>query len=324
MKRAVNEGFSGGEKKRNEILQMAVLEPKLAVLDETDSGLDIDALRIVAGGVNALRGPDARDARDHALPAPARLHRARPRARAGRRPHRAVAAARSSRSSSRRRATAGSRGAAPVSALETARDRFVADARAHSPTRARGEPAWLARSARDAIAAFAARGLPTHARGGVALHESRAARRACRSRSPSRRAIARADARGARHAAVRVQPATCSSNGRVAARALVGAGPARRRALRQPRGAARATARAAIEAHLGRHVDSKQHPFAALNTAFVERRRGRARAARRRVRAADPPRLRRAPAATRRSVTHPRVLVVAGGGQPRDDRRRTT
>ena len=58
MSRSVNEGFSGGEKKRNEILQMAVLEPKLAVLDETDSGLDIDALRIVADGVNRLRTPD--------------------------------------------------------------------------------------------------------------------------------------------------------------------------------------------------------------------------------------------------------------------------
>jgi Fe-S cluster assembly ATP-binding protein len=56
--RAVNAGFSGGEKKRNEILQMAVLEPKLAILDETDSGLDIDALRIVAGGVNQLKRPD--------------------------------------------------------------------------------------------------------------------------------------------------------------------------------------------------------------------------------------------------------------------------
>ena len=56
--RSVNEGFSGGEKKRNEILQMAVLEPKLAVLDETDSGLDIDALRIVAGGVNKLANQD--------------------------------------------------------------------------------------------------------------------------------------------------------------------------------------------------------------------------------------------------------------------------
>ena len=54
-KRAVNDGFSGGEKKRNEIFQMAVLEPKLALLDETDSGLDIDALRVVAGGVNAMR-----------------------------------------------------------------------------------------------------------------------------------------------------------------------------------------------------------------------------------------------------------------------------
>jgi Fe-S cluster assembly ATP-binding protein len=58
LSRAVNEGFSGGEKKRNEILQMAVLEPTLAILDETDSGLDIDALRIVAGGINRLRGPD--------------------------------------------------------------------------------------------------------------------------------------------------------------------------------------------------------------------------------------------------------------------------
>src|SRR2546423_4311179 len=58
MKRPVNEGFSGGEKKRNEIFQMAVLEPKLCILDETDSGLDIDALRIVADGVNALRSKD--------------------------------------------------------------------------------------------------------------------------------------------------------------------------------------------------------------------------------------------------------------------------
>src|SRR3954471_16089859 len=58
LKRPVNEGFSGGEKKRNEIFQMAVLDPKLAILDETDSGLDIDALRTVADGVNALRNKD--------------------------------------------------------------------------------------------------------------------------------------------------------------------------------------------------------------------------------------------------------------------------
>jgi Fe-S cluster assembly ATP-binding protein len=58
LNRSVNEGFSGGEKKRNEILQMAVLQPKLAILDETDSGLDIDALRIVAKGVNTMRSPD--------------------------------------------------------------------------------------------------------------------------------------------------------------------------------------------------------------------------------------------------------------------------
>ena len=58
LNRPVNEGFSGGEKKRNEIFQMAVLEPTLAILDETDSGLDIDALKVVARGVNALRRPD--------------------------------------------------------------------------------------------------------------------------------------------------------------------------------------------------------------------------------------------------------------------------
>ena len=58
LNRPVNEGFSGGEKKRNEIFQMAVLDPKLAILDETDSGLDIDALKVVADGVNALRSPD--------------------------------------------------------------------------------------------------------------------------------------------------------------------------------------------------------------------------------------------------------------------------
>jgi Fe-S cluster assembly ATP-binding protein len=58
VKRSVNEGFSGGEKKRNEIFQMAILEPSLAILDETDSGLDIDALRTVARGVNQLRSPE--------------------------------------------------------------------------------------------------------------------------------------------------------------------------------------------------------------------------------------------------------------------------
>lgn len=58
LSRSINEGFSGGEKKRNEIFQMAMLEPKLAILDETDSGLDIDALRIVANGINKLHSPE--------------------------------------------------------------------------------------------------------------------------------------------------------------------------------------------------------------------------------------------------------------------------
>ena len=93
--RSVNEGFSGGEKKKNEIFQMAMLNPTLSILDETDSGLDIDALRIVAGGVNQLRSKDNAQAPQrrqrhrchHPLPAPARLHRAGLRARALRGPH---------------------------------------------------------------------------------------------------------------------------------------------------------------------------------------------------------------------------------------------
>ena len=90
LKRNVNVGFSGGEKKRNEVLQMAILRPKLAILDETDSGLDIDALqdrrrrRQRAARARLLR------AGHHALPAPARPHRAGPRACAGRWPHRAL------------------------------------------------------------------------------------------------------------------------------------------------------------------------------------------------------------------------------------------
>ena len=72
---SLNEGFSGGEKKRNEIFQMAMLEPKLAILDETDSGLDIDALRIVANGVNQLKSERQCNHRSYSLPAIAGLYR---------------------------------------------------------------------------------------------------------------------------------------------------------------------------------------------------------------------------------------------------------
>ena len=105
LKRNVNVGFSGGEKKRNEVLQMAILRPRLAILDETDSGLDIDALKIVADGVNALRGPGLLRAGHHPLPAPARLHRARPRARAGRTAASSAPAGRNWRRSWKRPAT---------------------------------------------------------------------------------------------------------------------------------------------------------------------------------------------------------------------------
>ena len=76
--RGVNEGFSGGEKKRNEVLQMLVLEPKLAILDETDSGLDIDALKVVSHGRQQPARSEARRGAGDALPATARLHRAGP------------------------------------------------------------------------------------------------------------------------------------------------------------------------------------------------------------------------------------------------------
>jgi hypothetical protein len=101
--RGVNEGFSGGEKKRNEVLQMLVLEPKLAILDETDSGLDIDALKVVADGREQPARPEARRGAGDALPAAARLHRARPGARAVRRPHREVRRQARSRSELERR-----------------------------------------------------------------------------------------------------------------------------------------------------------------------------------------------------------------------------
>jgi Fe-S cluster assembly ATP-binding protein len=90
--RSVNEGFSGGEKKRNEILQLAMLKPALAVLDETDSGLDIDALKVVSAGVNALHAEDTQEIvpADHALPAHPELHPTGPRARDDCGPDRAV------------------------------------------------------------------------------------------------------------------------------------------------------------------------------------------------------------------------------------------
>ena len=83
--RYLNEGFSGGEKKRNEILQMLMLEPRLAIMDETDSGLDIDALQVVAKGVNELRGPEFSARHHHALPEDLEVHRAGSRPRHARR-----------------------------------------------------------------------------------------------------------------------------------------------------------------------------------------------------------------------------------------------
>ena len=166
LSRSVNEGFSGGEKKRNEIFQMAVLEPRLAILDETDSGLDIDALQIVAEGVNALRSPRPRDHRRHPLPAPARLHRARLRARALRRPHRAIrrqgarARARSQGLRLGRCRPGGSEGLA-MTAVAERHEALAAEFEAFRRDPAFGAGASAANSANRAFARFLDRGFPT-------------------------------------------------------------------------------------------------------------------------------------------------------------------
>ena len=106
--RSINDGFSGGEKKRAEILQMALLEPEIALMDETDSGLDIDALRIVSESVNALRGPNDGHPAHHPLSAHVELHHARLRACHVRWPHRQVRWPRTGTGTRRARATSGS------------------------------------------------------------------------------------------------------------------------------------------------------------------------------------------------------------------------
>ena len=163
LSRAVNEGFSGGEKKRNEIFQMALLEPKLAILDETDSGLDIDALKLVAVRRQRDARSGARDHRRHALPAAARLHRARLRARAERRPDRQV-----------RRQGAGAR--ARKEGLRLDRDRRAAGWSMSAMTqvaeklqpwlaaieqRPQGGPRWLQDLRDRGAARFSALGFPT-------------------------------------------------------------------------------------------------------------------------------------------------------------------
>ena len=163
LRRAVNVGFSGGEKKRNEILQMALLEPRLAVLDETNSGLDIDALKIVADGVNRLRSPQRVLRRHHALPAAAGLHRARHRARAVERPHRQDRRqGTGARARSARLCRVSGRGGgvnAEVTIIKTAAETALAQAFAQARARLPGDDAVAAQ--RDAaFDVFAKEGLP--------------------------------------------------------------------------------------------------------------------------------------------------------------------
>ena len=188
LNRPVNAGFSGGEKKRNEIFQMAVLEPKLAILDETDSGLDIDALKIVAERRERAAQPGAVHDRGHALPAAAELHRAGLRARAVR--GRIVKSGGKELAleleesgyaglgSTRRRRSAKHDG-------RNGTDRRVAGG-VHQPA---GRRAVAAGASRSGLPALRGAGLPDHARRGVALHQ-RGADRARRKFARGRRAPA--------------------------------------------------------------------------------------------------------------------------------------
>ena len=170
MKRNVNEGFSGGEKKRNEILQLSVLDPKLALLDETDSGLDIDALKVVSEGVNRFRGPEQGDRPRHPLPAHTELHHARLRSRPDRRTHRPVRRTRAgpgtgvarlrvaARRRSRRRRRPAARelqigGAPAMTQAPAAYNRYMADFETIDREVA-SQPTWLRERRRDAIAHF--------------------------------------------------------------------------------------------------------------------------------------------------------------------------
>ncbi len=170
LSRSVNEGFSGGERKRNEILQMAILEPRMAILDETDSGLDIDALRIVAHGANSSARTRPVDARDHPPPAAARRAGTRRGPRAGRRSDRPHRVGPIWHTSSKRVATPGSTSKAPgdradtrpddtpVTLAELADVRPVASIVPGDPAR---EPEWLSSLRSDAADYAVEHGYPT-------------------------------------------------------------------------------------------------------------------------------------------------------------------
>ena len=193
MNRSVNEGFSGGEKKRNEILQMAVLEPKLAILDETDSGLDIDALRTVAARRERPALPRPLDDRDHPLPAPARLHRSRLRPRARRRAHRPLGW-QGARARARREGLRLDRGRSSMRPRREPppRERTRRRTRSHRVGlpglrgRSRGRRSGLASAAaRGGHRALRGAGLPLHEARGLEVHERDADREGHRPRHPA-------------------------------------------------------------------------------------------------------------------------------------------
>ncbi len=283
---------------------MAVLEPKLAMLDETDSGLDIDALRVVANGVNSLRAPGSGHRAGDALPAPARLHRARLRARAVRRPHPQERRQVHSRSNSRSAATTGSgrrprsherRGCRAMSSPATGRRSSRA-----GPSRAR--PGARARGVRALRRAW----FPGRARRGLEVHEPAAPR------VPSLRcgaAHARAHARSAGIAQLSPHRVLVV-NGAVAERS-----DGRRHVLPASARSRRPRRRRAAEHTVARAGRRRHGAFRGAERGALPGRRGRATSpsVRRRTRRCTAARLTADPMPR---MAHPRVLIRAGSRQP--------
>ena len=274
MNRSVNEGFSGGEKKRNEIFQMAVLDPKLAILDETDSGLDIDALRIVAGGVNALRAAGPRRCSSSRTTSGCSTTSCRTASTCWRAGGSSSRAARSWRSSSSRRATPGSSRGWPREARPWTRPAATGVAERCSSGAAAAARAWLTQAPpAGARRASPSRASPTPKDEDWKYTSLGAVRRPRLSSADAERRLAVGpDARSRGSGRV----------GRPAPRLVFVDGRLRRRALRRCRGADGLSVMALsdVRAHSGGaarlpSASAETRRFTALNTALREDGRGR-------------------------------------------------
>ncbi len=312
LNRSVNEGFSGGEKKRNEILQMAVLEPTLAILDETDSGLDIDALTHRRRRRQRAAQRPARGRRHHPLPAPAQLPGARLRARPGRRPHRRIGRQDAWPPSSRRRATRA------IEARGRPREPRQPEIEQHLATPAGtlldGAPAFAARPAPARHwRASPTLGFPTTRARGLEVHQRRAARARRRSAWPTT-ACPTAPRRSPRAARLGGGIELVFVNGRFAPALSTrrrAAGRRRRRAAWPPPWP---RTPALVEPHLGTlrrrsttTASPRSTPPSSSDGAFVHLPDGASSTCRSTACSSRSP-------TARPIVSHPRILIVAGAG----------